>query len=229
MTQRRNRRKLRNFIVNKKQLIVVVISAVYFFLSLIAILTVIIAPAYNDIFQSDEIYAQRESAKVFILLSEKLAIALAAIFIFAITPLIWMTHRFFGPLINFSNIFKRVSRGDLTAQVYLRRGDLLKSEARLANEMIQSLLLTISEVKNQNRLLVAALNEMADGRHTRRRTDDDILEAQNQALACARLLAKFKTAESSDSDQIKDDSQQLSGSRPCLPKDLKGLDPGTTE
>lgn len=201
MTRRKNRRKLRNFIVNKKQLIVVVISTVYFFLSLIAILTVIIAPLYSDIFRSSEIYVQRESAKIFLLFSDKLAVALAAVFFFAITPLIWVTHRFFGPLINFSNIFKRVSLGDLTARVYLRRGDLLKSEARLANEMIQSLQLTISEVKTQNHLLVKALYEMVDGRCTCNGLDDDLRGAQKQALACETLLAKFKTAEPTDKGQ----------------------------
>ena len=229
MTRRRNRRKLRNLIVNKKQLAVVVISAVYFFLSLIAILTVIIAPIYSDIFQSSEIYAQREAAKVFILLSEKLVIALSAIFLFTITPLIWVTHRLFGPLINFSNIFKRVSRGDLTAQVFLRRGDFLKSEAHVVNEMIQSLSMAISDVKKQNHLLVAALKGIVEGRRTRSRIEDDILEAQNQALACETLLAKFKTAESSDKGQMTGDSPEISCPKSCLSKDLKSLDPGVME
>jgi methyl-accepting chemotaxis protein len=187
VTRRKNRRKLRNFIVNKKQLI--------------AVLTIVVAPLYSDIFRSSGIYAQRESAKIFLLFSDKLAIALAAIFIFTITPLIWVTHRFFGPLINFSNIFKRVSLGDLTARVYLRRGDLLKSEARLVNEMIQSLQLKILEVKTQNYLLVKALDEMADGRCTCNGLDNELIGAQKQALACETLLAKFKTAESPDKSE----------------------------
>ena len=154
MKRERNRRKLKNFIVNKKQLILVVISTIYFFLSVVGILTAIIAPVYSDIFNSNDAVDQREAAKVFILLSEKLGIALSAIFLITITSLVWGTHRFFGPLINFSNIFKKVTGGDLTARVLLRRGDLLKSEAHLANEMIQSLAMTISDVKQQNHLLV---------------------------------------------------------------------------
>lgn len=229
MKRERNRRKLKNFIVNKKQLILVVIGTVYFFLSLIAILTVIIAPVYSDIFQSNEVFAQREAAKVFILLSEKLAIALSAIFIFTITSLIWVTHRLFGPLINFSNIFKRVAGGDLTAQVFLRRGDLLKSEARLANEMIQSLSMAISDVKKQNYLLVAALTGIVEGRCPRSGIDDEILEAQNQALACETLLSKFITAELSGKGQLTDDSPEISCAKSCVSKDLKGLDPGVTE
>ena len=196
MKRKENRRKLKNFIVNKKQLAIVVIGTVYFFLALIAVLTFITAPVYSDIFQSSEISVRRESAKVFILLSEKLTIALSATFIFTIIPLIWMTHRLFGPLNNFTNIFKRVSEGDLTAQVYLRRGDLLKSEAGYVNEMIRSLLLTVSEAKSQNQQLVRALNGVVDGGRTRNGPDEELLEARNQALACEKLLAKFSTEKS---------------------------------
>ena len=196
MTRKKNRRKLRNFIVNKKQLAIIVIGTVYFFLALIAVLTLITAPVYNDIFQSSDISVQRESAKIFILLSEKLTIALSAAFIFTIIPLIWLTHRLFGPLINFTNIFKRVSEGDLTAQVYLRRGDLLKSEAGYVNEMIQSLLQKVSDIKDQNQQLVRTLNGMADDGCPRNGPDKDLREARSQALACEKLLTKFSTDES---------------------------------
>ena len=191
MTRRKNRRKLRNFIVNKKQLLVVVCGTVYIFLSLALVLAVIITPVYKDIFKSSEVSLQRESAKDFILLSEKLVIALSAIFVFSMVPLIWLSHRFFGPLINFANIFKRVALGDLTAQVYLRRGDLLKGEARLVNDMIQSLRQTISEIRKQNQQLVKDLDSVAERHHVGQGSDDDLLEAQKQALACEKLLAKF--------------------------------------
>lgn len=210
MKHERNRRKLRNFVVNKKQLILVVISTVYFFLSLIITLAVVIAPVYSDIYQSNEVFAQREAAKVFILLSEKLAMALAAIFIFTITPLIWVTHRLFGPLINFSNIFKKVTGGDLTAQVFLRRGDFLKSEAQLANEMIQSLAMTISDVRQQNHLLITTLNGIVVGRCPASEIDSAIQEARRRSQACETLLAKFRTAELSGTGQLPDDSPEMS-------------------
>ena len=201
MTRRKNRRKLRNFIVNKKQLLVVVCGTVYIFLSLAVVLAVIIAPVYSDIFKSSEVSLQRESAKDFILLSEKMVIALSAIFVFAMAPLIWLTHRFFGPLINFANIFKRVSLGDLTARVYLRRGDLLKGEALLVNDMIQSLRQTISEVRKQNQQLVKALDRVAERQRVGQGADEDLLETQKQAMACEKLLAKFTIDESPDKMQ----------------------------
>jgi len=229
VSQRKNQRKLKNFIVNKRQLAIVVVGTIYIFLSLMAVLTLVIAPLYGDIFQSSDISVQRETAKVFILLSEKMVIAIAAIFMITMAPLIWGTHRFFGPLINFSNIFSRVTQGDLTAQVYLRRGDLLKSEARLVNEMIQSLGMTIGEVKQQNRLLVTVLNGIVDNRCTPDRLEDDILAAQKQALACETLLAKFKTAESSDNRPILDDFPEVSGPKSCLSKGIKSFDPEATQ
>ncbi len=201
----------------------VIISTVYFFLSLAAILTVIIAPVYSDIFQSTEALAQREAAKGFILLSEKLAIAIAAIFIFTIVPLIWATHRFFGPMANFANIFKRVTGGDLTARISLRRGDLLKSEAGLANEMIHSLAMAVSEVKKQNQHLVATLNGIVAGRCPRNDMDDEILEAQNQAQTCETLLSRLQTAEMSDIVQTPGKSPEKSCPKSYSPKDLNNL------
>ena len=223
MKHAKNRRKLKNLILNKKQLIVIIISTVYFFLSLAAILTVIIAPVYSDIFKSNEALAQREAAKGFILLSEKLAIAIAAIFIFTIVPLIWATHRIFGPITNFANIFKRVAGGDLTARIYLRRGDLLKLEAGLANEMIQSLAMAVSEVKQQNQHLVATLNGIVEGRCPRNDMDDEILEARNQARDCETLLARLQTVEMSDQVQTPGKSPKKFCPKSYSSKDLKNL------
>jgi methyl-accepting chemotaxis protein len=206
-----NRRKLKNFILNKKQLAIVLISTVYFFVALSVILTVIIAPVYNDIFQSSDASIQREAAKEFILLSGKLAIALAVIFIITVVPLIGLTHRIFGPMLNFSTIFQRVADGDLTARIYLRRTDLLKSEAGLANEMIQSLARAISDVKKQHHHLVTTLNGIAEERGTRNDLDDAILEASQQAQACEKLLSRFQTAEMSDPDPAPADSPAAPG------------------
>ena len=228
MKGERNRRKVRNLIVNKKQLIIVVISTVYIFLAVVGTLAVIVAPVYSDIFQSNDAIAQREAAKVFILLSEKLGVALSAIFFLTIIPLIWGTHKFFGPLINISNIFKRVAGGDLTARVYLRRGDFLKSEARLANEMIHSLAMTISDVKQQNHLLTTTLNGIVEGRHPGSRTDDEILEAHNQARTCEALLSKLITTEMSDDGKMPDEFPEVS-CRSHSSKELMDLGPGVTE
>lgn len=157
---------------------------------------VTISPIYRDIFESSAISDQRDSAKIFIILSEKLVTALFAAFILAFLPLVWVTHRIFGPLINFANIFRKVTAGDLTARVYLRRGDLLKSDALLANEMIQSLSDKICDITSRQEFLARALETLADGdRNQGGLNHDDLVDIRNQALACQKLLAEFKTAE----------------------------------
>jgi methyl-accepting chemotaxis protein len=197
VNRKRNRRKVRNLIVNKKQLTIVIIGSIYLFLSIVLIFTITISPIYRDIFKSSEISDQRDSAKIFIILSEKLITALFAAFILAFLPLVWGTHRIFGPLINFANIFRKVTAGDLTARIYLRRGDLLKSEALLANEMIQSLSDTIGDIKNRQEFLARALKTLADGdRNQGGQNHEDLVDIRNQALACQKLLAEFKTADS---------------------------------
>ena len=212
MKRNQNRRQLRNFILNKKQLGVVIVSSVYFFLAITAILMAIISPIYGDIFQSDEVSVQRESAKVFIILSEKLVIALSTVFIFTIIPLIWVSHRFFGPLINFSNIFNRVAQGDLSARVYLRRGDLLTSEAHLVNNMINSLSNSISDIEKQHNLLVTALIDVVENSRAQGGLIDDLIKVHSQALVCQNLLSKFKTAEVADKkNKFPDSSVSIQG------------------
>jgi methyl-accepting chemotaxis protein len=207
-----NRRQLRNFILNKKQLGVVIVSSVYFFVAITAILMTVMTPMYGDIYKSDEVSVQRESAKVFIILSEKLVIALSAVFIFTIIPLIWVSHRFFGPLINFSNIFKRVAQGDLTARVYLRRGDLLTSEAYLVNDMINSLSNSISDIEKQHNLLVMALMDVVENSRPQGRLIDDLIKVHSQALVCQNLLSKFRTAEVADQkNECPDSSASIQG------------------
>ena len=164
---------------------------------------VTISPVYRDIFQSNDISDQRDSAKAFIILSEKLVMALFAFFVLTFIPLLWVTHRIFGPLINFSNIFRRVSSGDLTARIFLRRGDLLKSEAGLANEMIQSISDRINEIKRENNLLVAAFNESACGNDKYGSFNKpEFAKIHKQALACQELLANFKIDEPSSQSEL---------------------------
>lgn len=225
-----NRRKLKNLIVNKKQLILVVCCTIYFFISVVVILTAMIAPVYSDIFHSDDASDQREAAKVFMLLSEKLGIALSAIFLFTITSLVWGTHRFFGPLINFVRNFKKVAGGDLTARIVLRRGDLLKSEARQVNDMIQSLSMSISDIKQQNHLLVSTLDGIAAAGCFEGDAGDGILQARNQARTCETMLAKFITSETSGSEQIPDQSPEISEPDSQSSKDdPRGRDPVVAE
>ena len=195
MNRKENRRKLRNLIVNKKQLMIVIIGSVYLFFSIVLIFMATISPVYHNIFESSELSKQRDSAKAFIILSEKLVSSLFAVFICTFMPLVWITHRIFGPLINFANIYRKISGGDLAARIYLRRGDLLQSEALLANEMILSISNSIQEIKKQNNRLIAELDGMSERKDRQNELKDDFARIRAQALICRELLSKFKTEE----------------------------------
>ena len=175
-----------------------------------------ISPVYRDIFQSNDISDQRESAKVFIILSEKLVMALLATFILTFIPLMWVTHRVFGPLINFSNIFRKVSKGDLTVKICLRRGDLLKSEAGLANEMIQSLSDRINAIRKENDLVVAAFNQSAGGIGKFGSFNNrELARVHKQVMTCQKLLAHFNIVETSTPDDLSSSAEQENEAAPA--------------
>ncbi len=94
--------------------------------------------------------------------SEVFTFSLAAIFVLAVVNQMWVTHKFCGPLVNFTNSFKKIAQGDLTRKVVLRSRDLLKEEAGRFNEMIDDLSHHIEALKNDNRLLLSTLKGVTD-------------------------------------------------------------------
>ena len=73
----------------------------------------------------------------------------------------WVTHKFCGPLVNFTNSFKKMAQGDLTRKIVLRSGDLLKREAGQFNDMVDELSNHIAALKDDNRLLLSTLKELS--------------------------------------------------------------------
>jgi len=84
----------------------------------------------------------------------------ATIFLAAIAN-IWQSHKFCGALVNFSNVFKVISAGNLTARIGLRKGDFLTEEAELFNQMVEGLVTRITVLDERNQALVCALKKAA--------------------------------------------------------------------
>ena len=116
-------------------------------------------PLYEGIFSAPAPCYSSVSARLFIVLLERFSICFVALIILAFFHQIVLTHKLCGPLVNFSNTFKRISKGDLTRKVFLRRHDFLKTEARQINEMIDNLTVPLSTAIQSNRLMVAMLEE----------------------------------------------------------------------
>ena len=196
MQAKTHRRKLKSYFINKKiQLRLAITNMLYMILVVSVVILTVLAPFYLDSFESLELCRQYLSAKLFIVLLERLAIAVGILLLVAFIHQIVMSHKFCGPLVNFVNSFKTLSKGDLTRRIYLRRYDFLKDEARQLNEMIDGLSNKMVEIKNENKLLVSALEKAADTRANQELNSDALREALSRAAACQKLLSNFKLSE----------------------------------
>ena len=165
MTKKVNKRKLRNYLINLGiQRRIIVINIIFMILVLILTMTII----YTHMFEGDigvigvwhfaiGDLTMSLSTKLFILYS-----LLAMTFIFAISTLLWITHRVCGALVNFMNTFKKISAGDLNHKISLRKDDLLKEEANQFNEMMEEVSQKVAVLQKDNEYLRSRLNELTD-------------------------------------------------------------------
>jgi methyl-accepting chemotaxis protein len=160
----------------------------------------VLFPFYQEIFKVDNIYAQHYSAKFFIVLVERLSFALIAVFIISLIYQMIINHKFCGPLVNFSNTFQKISQGDLTRKIYLRRYDFLKNEAAQVNNMIHFLSDRIMTFKKDHGRLISTLNEVS-GREMEQAEYQESLETiRKQAYICHNHLSIFKIDGKHDRD-----------------------------
>ena len=201
MQAKTHRRKLKSYFINKKiQLRLAITNMIYMILVVSVVTLTVLTPFYLDSFESLELCRQYLSAKLFIVLLERLAIAVGILLLVAFIHQIVMSHKICGPLVNFVNSFKKLSKGDLTRKIYLRRYDFLKDEARQLNEMIDGLSHRIVEIKNENKLLVSTLENAADTEANPEVNSDVLREALSRATACQQLLSHFQLSEDIDEE-----------------------------
>jgi len=103
-----------------------------------------------------------------------------------------INHRFCGPLVNFSHTFKKISQGDLTRKIFLRRYDFLKNEAAQVNDMIDSLSDHIMTLKKDHEQLLSKLNEVSGSEMERAEYQNALETIRKQAEICQNHLSVFK-------------------------------------
>jgi methyl-accepting chemotaxis protein len=190
------RRKFRSYFINKKiQLRLAISNLMYMILVVSVVILTVLAPFYLDIFEPSELCRQYLSAKIFLVLLERLVIAVGVLLLVAFIHQIALSHKFCGPLVNFVNSFKKLSTGDLTRRIYLRRYDFLKDEARHLNEMIEGLSNMIVDIKKENKKLVSSLEEAMDANVNQEAHSDALGDAKKHADTCREMLSKFKLSE----------------------------------
>ena len=199
MKREANRRQLKNYlVVNKFHLKLLVINLIYVLFIFAVIIGEILFPFYQDMFKINDLYTQHYSAKFFIVLLNRLSIALLVILVFIFLYQVMVNHKFCGPLVNFSNTFRKISQGDLTRKIFLRRHDFLKNEAAQVNGMIDSLSERIRTLKKDHDSLLSALEGMSKVEMVPGEYQDALRTLKKQADICNKHLSEFKI------DAIKD-------------------------
>jgi methyl-accepting chemotaxis protein len=177
------------------QLKIAITNLVYMLLLLAVIVVTILSPLYLDISQSIELCGQYFSAKMFIVLLERLAYSLVILLILAFIHQIVITHKICGPLVNFRNTFNKISQGDLTRKIFLRRHDFLQTEAHQVNEMIDMLSTFVTNIKHDNSELRSTLQSALNGRMEPEKLDETLQKAIAHADQCNKHISKFKVTE----------------------------------
>jgi nitrate/nitrite-specific signal transduction histidine kinase len=167
MKSKKSVRKIRNYLIAKDiELRIVLANFLYLCLIILVLVLTVLSPYYYDIFKNDELWVQYLSSKTFLVLLDRLVIALPLIFAISFIHLIVLTHRFCGPLINIKHTIQEVARGNFTRSVFLRKNDFLKEEAATLNHMVDQLSGYFADLQEDNTALIAILEEKRDtGEH----------------------------------------------------------------
>jgi methyl-accepting chemotaxis protein len=153
--EKNNKRKFRNYLINKDlQLRVVFNTIIYMLLVILLTVGVVFSPLVGKMIFSDDIETQYRMAQTFLILTKWLLPAIILIVILFVIHHIIVTHRICGPLVNFTHTFKKMGEGDLTRKVYIRHRDYLKKECGEINEMIDGLSTLLGQVNRDQKSLI---------------------------------------------------------------------------
>ena len=150
----------------------------------------------NIFYTDDSIWWQ--AIDLYALSSESLVFSMTAVFILAVVSQMFISHRICGPLVNFTNSYNRMAKGDLTRKIHLRKHDLLKNEANQFNEMLSELSVHIEVLKKDNQQLIQTLRKLTDnnndpsGIENARRLLQDHEDAFNRNLRNLKLASEVE-------------------------------------
>ena len=193
MASNPKRRKLRNFFISKDlQRPMLVAHLAYLLYVMIALIATILSPYYTDIFKTGDLWAKHFSANMFIVLLERLSITSLFILVISFFHFVIFTHKFCGPLVNIGRTIARISEGDFTRRIYLRKGDFLKNEAKQINAMRKALSNSIATVKKENLLLLEDIEESIQACGEQMEIEAKLKGFQDRAHRCRVHLDTFQ-------------------------------------
>jgi methyl-accepting chemotaxis protein len=202
MKTTQNKRKIKSYLmVNINQFKLTLANLGFIVLIFIVIIMTVLSPFYYEIYKGNDLYVHNYSAKIFLTLLERLSFALITILLLAILYQILQvvfTYKLCGPMVNFSKTFDRISQGDLTRKIFIRRHDFLKNEARQINEMMDALSNHIMTIKTANDLLLSALDQLSSSDVEKGTSENTLNMVKKQALLCNKHLSEFKLQANND-------------------------------
>ncbi|BBO84278.1 hypothetical protein DSCO28_48440 [Desulfosarcina ovata subsp. sediminis] len=125
----------------RKDILAPLITANLILMAAIAIVLVagLLSPLYYDMLRSEDLWVQHVSGSLFLILLQRISMAMFLILVAAAMHQLVLSNRFCGPLVNFGHTFERMARGDYSRKVHLRKRDFLKPEADQVNAIIDRL------------------------------------------------------------------------------------------
>jgi methyl-accepting chemotaxis protein len=205
MERQKNRRHLKNYLMsNKIQFIIAGINFVYMLVVIIVFILLILLPFYPDSTLANDPSLQNNKAKLFLVLLERSILVLIIIFILSQIHQTIVTHRIFGPLINFKKTFQKMAQGDFSRKVFLRKKDRLQKEADMINQMIDQLAKQVGEFRDDNQVLLTTIEEIETGKMNGDELKKRIKFMKEKAVKNRKNLSSLKLAsdEAEEPDEV---------------------------
>ena len=140
MNVKRNHRRWKNFLIRRDVQLPMIAANLIFLGAVCAVLVaVLLSPLYHDMLKAENLWVQHVSGNLFLILLQRITLAILLIVVLATAHQIVLSHRFCGPLVNFGYTFARMAKGDFSRKVHLRKNDFLKAEAAQVNAIIDRL------------------------------------------------------------------------------------------
>jgi len=205
-----NQRKFRNYFISKEiQRPMAIVHLAYIILVAVALIATVLSPFYTDIYKTGDLWAKHFSAKMFIVLLERLSIASLVITVMSFLHFIIFTHKLCGPLVSIGRTIARISEGDFTRKIYLRKGDFLKTEAQQINDMMGALSNSVETIKKENSLLLDDLEKSIQAYGKQAEIEAELKGFRDRAHQCRLHLDNFKLIDQSTNKVGIGQDQQL--------------------
>ena len=165
MSEYKNRRKWRNYLINPGfQLRLALVHTLFVVVVVGVLVAILLSPLYYEIQTTSELWSQYVLAQFMLNLMDRVAVVILVIIIISAIYQIIFSHRLCGPFINMNHTFDCLSEGDLTRKVFLRRKDFLKKEAESINSMVDALNERVCKLKKIQTELSSTALQLPEGK-----------------------------------------------------------------